>query len=104
MKIVMDILRIVAAMIPIVIGVEEAGNGDVKRQRAIEIAKTVLAEPGGIDIPPFLVPYQDWFFGLVVDMIVMLLNRNSCLDSPAEPAKSVTTPAALTREDLLKNR
>lgn len=76
MKVVWDVLRIVAAVIVVVIGTERPNDGPAKKGEALSRIKSVMAEPGGVEVPPYLQPYQDWFLGLVIDSVVVWMNRN----------------------------
>lgn len=75
MKFVQDILRLAAVMVLVVLSVERPGDGAAKKIEAVQKMKEILAEPGGIDMPPLLAPYEDWFLSLLVDLVVMALNK-----------------------------
>lgn len=75
MKIITDVLRLLAVAAVVAVQVERPGEGAMKRAEAVELMKKILAEEGGVDIPAVVTPFQDWFLGLVIDGAVALLNR-----------------------------
>lgn len=76
-KFLSDILAILCVLVPFLVAAERAGDGPSKKAEVLAKIKKTLAEPDGIDWPKFLpVALQDWFLGLLIDVLVGLLNRS----------------------------
>lgn len=69
-----DILKVLAVTVGAAMGNEGGALSAQKKAAAVADIKAQLALPGGVDLPKWLEPHQDWLFGFYVDMAVRLLN------------------------------
>lgn len=76
-KFLSDILAILCVLVPFLVAAERAGDGPAKKAEVLARIKATLAEPGGLDWPKFFpIALQDWFLGLLIDVLVGMLNRS----------------------------
>jgi hypothetical protein len=68
-------LFLVYTLLALILGNEIPGNGPDKKAAVLAQIKKMLEE-GKVKLPFFLIPVQDYFLGLLVDMLVNYLNNN----------------------------
>ena len=76
MGILRDLMALFIVIIGVVTGEEAPGGGAEKRAAAIAKTRSILAAPGGIDLPGWINPHLDLILGVFVDAAVALLNRS----------------------------
>jgi len=76
MKLIHDILRLIATLIPFILEAELSGGTD-KKSAVVTKVCAIVDEPGGLDLPSWISgDFRKWLVGVIIDILLKVLPKD----------------------------